>query len=215
VSLTLPDTIATLAQSGDRWATWQLLQLHDRAIKLHAGKAMASAQSMTLEDMQQEAVIGALELLKCWKPNSGCTFYSWLYTWLPHRLRRTKDMSDFIVKVPAWAGLKDRREGNQAIPFTTTLYAPSTNDDEVVLRSDVEASGNPLQPDYEARSDMAWLLRSIDQLPERERVAVRVTYFDEGTQNDLADAWGCTRQNVSQYAKTGVARLRRMAKAEK
>lgn len=169
---------------------------------------------MDRDDMYHEAVIGALELLKSWKPSSGCTFYSWLYTWLPHRLRRTKDASDFIVKVPAYAGVKDRRNGALNIPFSTTLYAPAEDGDEV-LREEVEASGNPLQPDYEARSDMAWLLRSIDKLPERERAAIRATYFDEGTQNDLADAWGCTRQNVSQYAKTGVARLRRMAKAAK
>lgn len=212
--LNLHDTIATLAQAGDRWATWQILQLHDRAIRLHAGKAMASAQSMDRDDMYQEAVIGALELLKCWKPSSGCTFYSWLYTWLPHRLRRTKDASDFIVKVPAHAGLKDRREGNQAIPFATTLYAP-TEDGEVVVRQEVEASGNPLQPDYEKRDLMRWLAKSIDKLPERERAAVRATYLGEGTQDDLAMHYNVTRQAISQSARNGLARLRRMAKAAK
>lgn len=214
--MTLPDTIAKLAQAGDKWATWQLLQMHERAIRLHAGKAMASAQSMDRDDMHQEAISGALELLKSWQPGSGASYYTWLFTWLPHKLRRTKDASDYIVKVPAWAGVKDRREGNQATPFSTTLSVPAPDGEEgEVLREEVEASGNPLQPDYEKRSNMAWLLRSIDKLPERERAAVRATYLGEGTQDDLAMHYNVTRQAISQSARNGVARLRRMAKAAK
>lgn len=208
--LSLFDTIAVMAKNCD-WARWQLIQLHDRAIRLHAGKALASAQSMDRDDMYQEAVIGALELLKSWTPSSGCTFYSWLYTWLPHRLRRTKDASDYIVKIPAHAGVKDRRNGALNIPFSASLYAPN-EDGEAVVRHEVEQSGNPLQPDYEKRDLMRWLSRSIDQLPERERAAVRATYLGEGTQDDLAMHYNVTRQAISQNARNGLARLRRIAR---
>lgn len=212
MSVTLPDYLAIEGQRGCRWSTEELFRYHHRMIRLLAGKAMGAAQSHDRDDLESEVRLAMLELLRSWKHGAGCSFATYCFNWIPLRLRRRLDGVDYIVKVPAYAGLKDRRESNQAIPFSTTLYAPSM-DGEEVLREDVEQSGNPLQPDYEARSDMAWLLKSIDKLPERERAALRATYFDEGTQDTLAAAWGCTRQNVSQYARTGVGRLRRMAKA--
>ena len=214
MSLTLPDYLAIEGQRGCQWSITSLFHYHQRMIRLIAGKAMSDLQSHDRDDLESEVRLAMLELLKSWKHGAGCSFATYCFNWIPMHLRRRLDSTGYIVKLPAWAGLKDRREGNQAIPFATTLYAP-TEDGEVVVRQEVEASGNPLQPDYEKRSDMAWLARSIDKLPERERAAVRATYLGEGTQDDLAMHYNVTRQAISQSARNGLARLRRMAKAAK
>lgn len=214
MSLTLPDTIALMAKAGDFWALNELTHYHQRMIRLLAGKAMSDMQSHDRDDLEQEVRAAMLELLKSWKHGAGCSFATYCFNWIPMHLRRRIDSTGYILKLPAWAAVKDRREGNQAIPLAASLFVP-TEGDEAVIRQEVESAGNPLQPDYEKRDLMRWLSRSIDQLPERERAAVRATYLGEGTQDDLAMHYNVTRQAISQNARNGLARLRRMAKAAK
>lgn len=211
--LSLHDTIALMAQQpNDDWARWQLLELHRKALRLHAGKALASAQTMNRDDMEQEAIIGTLTLLKSWKPASGCTFYSWLYTWLPHTLRRVKDASDYVVRIPAAAGVKDRRNGNQAIPFSTSIYAPALDDGEEVLRHEVEESALP-QRDYEQIDLEMKLQQLIDTLPTRQREVLMATMYGGATREELAAKYSCTHQAVSAAYKQGIKRLRSMAES--
>ena len=78
--MTLPDTLAVMAQSGDRWAVSELLRFHQRMIRQIANRFLSVAQSMTKEDLQQEVVVGILEVLRSWKAGAGNSFATHCFT---------------------------------------------------------------------------------------------------------------------------------------
>lgn len=210
MSLTLPDTIALMAKEGDFWALNELTHYHQRMIRLIAGKAIGAAQSHDRDDLEQEVRVAMLELLKSWQHGAGCSFATYCFNWIPMHLRRRIDSTGYILKLPAWAAVKDRREGNQAIPLTTTLYAPSTNDDEVVLRSEVENYHRPRVTD-EDRIDLANMISKLNERQQRVVHKVLAGY----SLSEIADDDGLTPQAVSSMYRSSVAKLRGMAKAAK
>lgn len=209
MSLTLPDTIALMAKAGDFWALNELTHYHQRMIRLIAGKAIGAAQSHDRDDLEQEVRVAMLELLKSWQHGAGCSFATFCFNWLPLHLRRKLDGHDFIVKLPAWAAVKDRREGNQAIPFSTTLYAP-TEDGEDVLREEVENYHRPRVTD-EDRIDLANMISKLNERQQRVVHKVLAGY----SLSEIADDDGLTPQAVSSMYRSSVAKLRGMAKAAK
>ena len=209
--LTLPDTLAVMAQNGDAWALNELLHMHGGMLRKNAVNAAKSAFTMGVDDLFQEAVCETLLMLRSWRPNSGASFFSYAYGHLGLRLRRVKDSSDFIVSIQSHSGYKSRKTGGQSIPFSTGLFKPSEEGGESEdLLDEVEAT-NALEPDHEERDLERHLQTLIDRLPERERIVVRETHFGDADQYALAARFGVTRQAISQSYRNGIARLKRMA----
>lgn len=209
MSLTLPDYLAIEGQRGCQWSITSLFHYHQRMIRLIAGKAMSDLQSHDRDDLESEVRLAMLELLKSWKHGAGCSFATYCFNWIPMHLRRRLDSTGYIVKLPAWAGLKDRREGNQAIPFSTTLYAP-TEDGEEILREEVENYHRPTITE----SDRIDLAKMIGKLTSKQQQVVHKVLAGYSL-SEIADDDGLTPQAVSAMYRSSVAKLRGMAKAAK
>ena len=207
MQLTLPDTIAVMAKNGDAWAINELVHMHGRMLSKNAYNAAKSAFSMDASDLFNEAVCEMLLMLRSWRPSSGASFFSYAYGHLGLRLRRVKDARDMIVSIPAGRAVKDRKTNANALPFTTSLYKPGFEDEE--LLDEVEATAN--QPDMDRADLEAHLQNLINRLPPREADVIRATHYLDIDQTALAAKYGVTRQAISQSYRNGMEKLKRMA----
>lgn len=65
------------------------------------------------------------------------------------------------------------------------------------------------RPDHaEAVSDRGDLLRRVDALPDRQRIAVVLRYFADLDDAEIATALGCERVSVRSYISRGLSTLR-------
>lgn len=213
--LTLPDALAVNAKGGDGWALQELIRFHDRAIWMLANRFTSVAQSMGLDDLRQEAVVAIIELLPSWKPGSGASFATYFFSFAPHRMRRRMDGTDLIVKVPAYAGLKQRRayreNGSGTMMRGVGLYKPSIDGEgEEAMLDEVEATS--IQVDHEQRDLVRYSMVLVNRLPKRERAAILEVTLNERSMQEVANLWGVTRQCVQQTHARAVERLQSMAK---
>ena len=214
--LTLPDALAVNAKYGDGWALQELIRFHDRAIGMLANRFTSVAQSMGLDDLRQEAVVAIIELLPSWKPGSGASFATYFFSFAPHRMRRKMDGTDLIVRVPAYAGVRQRRDyresGSGTMMRGVGLYKPAVDvdGDSFDLLDEVEATGT--QQDYEQRDLVRYSMVLVNRLPKRERAAILEITLNERSMQEVANLWGVTRQCVQQTHARAVKRLQSMAK---
>lgn len=211
---TLPDHLAVMAKTGDGWALQELIRFHDRAIGMLAKRFASVAQSMGTDDLRQEAIVAIIELLPSWKPGSGSSFATYFFSFAPHRIRRKMDGTDLVVRVPAYAGLKQRRKyretGEATMVQGVGLYKPSIDGEpDADLLDEVEATAT--QPNYEQRDLVRYSLRLVDSLPKRERAVILEVTLNDRTMAQVAELWGVTRQCVQQTHARAVERLQRMA----
>lgn len=209
---TLPEELAVMAKGGDGWALQELIRFHTRAVDMVAHRFSKVAQSLTKDDLVQEAVMALIELLPSWKPGSGSSFATYFFTFAPHRLRRRMDGIDLVVRVPAYVGLEQRRAyretGKATMPHGVSLYKPSLDGDAELL-DEVEAGGS--QVDYEQRDLVRHAMSLVDRLPKRERAVVVEVTLNERTMQEVATLWGTSRQYVHQTYGKALGRLREMA----
>lgn len=213
MALTLPDVLAAEAKAGDVWALDELLRFHQRALEMFANRFGSVAQSMTFDDLRQEAVMAMIELLPSWQPGAGASFSSYFFSYAPHRIRRRMDYADLPVRVSASAGVKQRRAyrntGLATMPLAVGLHKPSLDGDEDLL-DEVEATSTSI--DYEKRSEVRFAMSLVERLPKREAAVVRMMTLGELTGEQVAKQWGVSRQCIHALHSRAVKRLQAMAK---
>lgn len=216
MALTLPDVLAAEAKAGDVWALDELVRFHHRGLAMLANRFGSVAQSMTFDDLWQEAAIAMIELLPSWQPGAGASFSSYFFSYVPHRIRRRMDYADLPVRLPAYAGVKGRRayrdKGEATLPFSVCLYKPSIEHggDSGDMIDEVEATSTCV--DYEQRDQIRFAMSLVERLPKREAAVVRLVTLGDQTCEQVASQWGVSRQCIHALHSRAVKRLQAMAK---
>lgn len=98
----------------------------------------------------------------------------------------------------------------QHVSFDAPL-ADSDDPGEVVWQ--FAADDEPIDAGIIRQETMAHVRTALEQLPPRERQALALYYFEELTQQQIAQVLGVTESRVSQLRGQAIARLRRLAGA--
>lgn len=211
---TLPDHLAVMAKGGDGWALEELIRFHTRAVDMVAHRFSKVAQSLTKDDLAQEAVMALIELLPSWKPGSGSSFATYFFTFAPHRLRRRMDATDLPIRLPAYVGLEQRRAyretGKATMPQGVSLFKPSLDGDSELL-DEVESTAT--QVDHVERLMGKFAVGLLDRLPPKEREVVSMVTLADVPMTEVAAAWDCTRQYVHIVHTRAIKRLQAMARS--
>lgn len=209
---TLPDHLAVMAKTGDTWAMWQLDVIHGRFLDSMSNRFRSVAQSHEKQDLRQLATVCMYELLKGWD-SERIAFFSYLYRWLPLRMRRELDGTDTIVRVPTNRAKDMRKQyaetGKSTCVYAVPLEKPSEDGEGLDLLDEVEELG--VQDDHERRDLIRFSLMLVDKLPPREAQVVRLVTLQEMTFQAAGQVLSCTRQHVQQVHIRAIKRLQSMA----
>ena len=124
-------------------------------------------------------------------------FYQMVYRWVLH----PEDAEDVVQHcfVKLWSGKARWKTGKKA-KFTTWFYRILYNQSIDLLRSKqrsyvelneaVLASGDNQERDAMTEQTNTRLLKVLAELPEKQRMAVQLFYFEDMKQKDIADVMG-------------------------
>lgn len=173
-------------REGDQLAFRVLVARHLRMVRRLALNVLGDVQEA--EDAAQEAFIAAWRARERWTPEAR--FSTWL-----HRIAVNKAI--------------DRRRVRKAVPESQ----------EVITRlADAEVRG-PAQADALAnleRSEVAVTLQqALGKLPDTQRQALTLFYFEELEVGRIADAMGCSEQAVRSLLKRGRQALKTRLQRQK
>jgi len=203
-----------------------------------AGRYVHS-QGVTLDDLRQVARVGLIAAVDRYDPARGSSFVPYAVacvrgelkrylrdaTWtlrvarplkervlavcraldeLPCRLGRLPTVAEVAEHVDAAPQQVVEAIGAARTRFQLSLDQPLQSDGETTI-GDLLADASP----REEPEDLLVLPELVNQLPERERRVIRLTYGDELTQAEIARRMGCSQMQVSRLLRRGLDRLRR------
>lgn len=184
------------------------------------------------DDMRQAAMIGLVKAVDRFDPSLGFSFASFAGATIEGELKRYLRDHTWVLRVPRSAKelhLVVRR----AIDTLSQQYGRSPSLDEIAdhtgLHRDDVLRGMAASAAYDVDGldgvadqgcDDPGLTQALDrehirnllrELPEREREIVRLRFFDELSQSEIAKRLGISQMHVSRLLRSGLERLRRVA----
>ena len=124
-------------------------------------------------------------------------FYHMVYRWV----MQAQDAEDIVQQafLKLWSG-KARFKKNKGARFTTWFYRILYNQSMdhlrtrkqqfVELNEQITASGENQEQDLALQQDQKQLHAALENLPENQRIAVQLFYFEELKQKDIAQIMG-------------------------
>lgn len=162
----------------------------------------------SLEDLVQEGMLGIMHAKETYDPTRG-SFSTYAYWWANERI--TKYLFDKTRTVQMPSCIRKRRTTaekagivNESVSFDTPMEGGET------LLS-VFASGSP-NPEETAYEQELW--REVDRLPKHQQAVLRLHFVLEKTCEEIAPAFGVTRQRVHQILQAALATLRKRLSKE-
>ena len=203
-----------------------------------AGRYVHS-QGVTLEDLRQTARVGLIAAVDRYDPTRGNSFVPYAVACVVGELKRylrdatwtvrtTRPVKECMLAVcqaldelhsrlgrePTVAEVAERVDASpqqvlEAIGAARTrcplsLDQPLQADGETTL-GDLLADPSP----REEPEDLLVLPELVNQLPDRERRVIGLTYVEELTQTEIGARIGCSQMQVSRLLRSGLGRLRR------
>ena len=199
----------------------------------------ASRQSQERDDLRQVAMLGLLKALDRFDLAHGTAFSTFAWATISGELKRYRRDRDWSLHVPRrlqevylrTSGALEYCTHELGRSPTTAEIAASTGDPEedVIESLAVREAYRPASLDVPARSDgegggievgevdggfagtdeQDRVERLIAMLPEREQRIVRLRFFAELTQSQIAEAVGLSQMQVSRLLSKSLDRLRR------
>ena len=173
------------ARTGDAEAFGELSREHgDRLFR----QALAlCGDAGAAEDLVQETFLEAWRCLP--RYHGGCRFFTWLCSILVHRHQSA-------------------RRRRWPMPFS--LLFGGERDEADRFLSDVKDTGPGPATAAERAEQAARVLRSLAELPRRQREVVYLRYYADDSLEGIAAALGCPVGTVKSRLSHGLERLRRM-----
>jgi RNA polymerase sigma-B factor len=201
-----------------------------------------SHRTVPFEDLVQVAQIGVLKAVERFDPDYGVQFATFAMptvlgelrrhfrdaTWVVKVARRHKDrcldlgiatdrLAQRLGRLPSAQEVADELgitvEAVREAMAIGASYRPASldcpSDGELTL-TDV----NDLEPDASTPVDRVAARSAMQKLPERERQIVYLRYFEDLTQQEIADVMGISQVHVSRLLRSALRRLRQDVVAE-
>jgi RNA polymerase sigma-B factor len=201
-----------------------------------------SHRTVPFEDLVQVAQIGVLKAVERFDPDYGVQFATFAMptvlgelrrhfrdaTWVVKVARRHKDrcldlgiatdrLAQRLGRLPSAQEVADELgitvEAVREAMAIGASYRPASldcpSDGELTL-TDV----NDLEPDSSTPVDRVAARSAMQKLPERERQIVYLRYFEDLTQQEIADVMGISQVHVSRLLRSALRRLRQDVVAE-
>jgi RNA polymerase sigma-B factor len=203
-----------------------------------AGRYVRS-QGVTLDDMRQAARVGLVTAVDRYDPTRGTSFVPYAVdcvrgelkrylrdaTWTLRIARPLKERSLAVCRAldelpsrlgrePTIAELAEHLDASpqQVVEAIGAARTRSQLSVDQPLQPDGDTTLGELLVDAGPREELEDLLvlrELANQLPERERRVIQLTYVGELTQNEIARGMGCSQMQISRLLRRGVERLRR------
>jgi RNA polymerase sigma-B factor len=233
-----PDDVNALfeeyARTNDRQLRNELVLRH-RWVAVRCASRF-SRRAVPFEDLVQVAQIGVLKAVERFDPEYGVPFAAFAMPTVLGELRRHFRDATWVVKVArrhkercldigiAMDRLAQRlgrlpsfREVAEELDLTVeevreamavgASYRPASLDrpsDEELNLAEVKE----LEPDAGMPDDRVAARTAMQKLPERERQIIYLRYFEDLTQQEIADVMGISQVHVSRLLRAAVHRLR-------
>lgn len=201
-------TIALAAKHGDKRALELLVMLYNEWC---LGRAKEYARTrrikgdLVVEELAQECRMALLKSLDYWKPEVGA-FTTCAHWWLLHAMGREPNSGTSCVAIPVHAW---KQEGTRKLSVNAlrpiSLDKPVGDDDDRTLKDMLV--GVTDQPMFEA-DDIDALQTALQQLPQRERIAIEKYYWEEKTLAEVGAEFGVTRQSAFNWIEAGMIKLK-------
>ncbi|PXA82559.1 RNA polymerase subunit sigma-24 [Caulobacter sp. D4A] len=173
-------------RDGDQTAFRVLVDRHLRMVRRLALNVLGDVQEA--EDAAQEAFIAAWRARERWTPDAR--FSTWL-----HRIAVNKAI--------------DRRRVRKAVPESQEVITRLA-DAEVQAPAQADALAN-----LERTETAKTLQKALDKLPDTQRQALTMFYFEELDVGRIADAMDCSEQAVRSLLKRGRQTLKTRLQKQK
>ncbi|MCZ7525625.1 MAG: SigB/SigF/SigG family RNA polymerase sigma factor [Acidimicrobiia bacterium] len=222
-------------RSGDRALRNELIE-HHRGLALHLAQRFAH-RGEPFDDLVQVAMLGLLKAVERFDPDRGAAFSSFAAPTISGELKRHFRDRTWSVKVPrriqemrlevrAAADALHQRLGRAPAPAelaadlsvttdevleameatnayrATSLSAPLRDEPDVALEQRLGTD-----PTGELDRDVL-LEQLIDELPEREQRLIRLRFFGDLTQSEIAEQLGISQMHVSRLLRRTLLDLR-------
>ena len=172
--------LIALARDGDMAAFSRLME--EEQTRLLAQALVFCGDRELARDLVQETMIAAWKSLR--RFDGSCRFFTWLYVILLRQHRRS--LGWFSRRLPL-ATL-----GQQA---AAARHEPATTDDDIAARDGADSE----------------LLRAmVTALPARHREVIRLRYYGEANEAEIAAALGISPGTVKSRLHHALEKLRRM-----
>lgn len=124
-------------------------------------------------------------------------FYQMVYRWVLHAQEAEDIVQQGFLKI--WSGKASFKQ-NKGARFTTWFYRILYNQamdhlrarkqQFVELNEAIAAAADDQEADLVSKQQQAWLHDALADLPENQRIAVQLFYFEELKQKDIAKIMG-------------------------
>lgn len=154
---------------------------------------------LELADLEQEAYFAFIEALKAYDPESGYAFTTYLrYPFQNH--------------VSKLLGLRSARQKNEPLSTSTSLHklvedADGDSCELLDLLPDEHSTDFVQRIDDE--SEAGTVRAAVDALPEPQKCAVRLYYFDGLTLRETGERLSVTKERARRIVQAGVDKLRK------
>jgi RNA polymerase sigma-B factor len=233
----IPPEVFTRARAGDRNARNRVVERH---MGLAAHIARRFSGSSNADDVRQAAMIGLIKAADRFDPSHGTSFATFAGVTIEGELKRFLRDRSWVVSVPrsakelhavVRAGVEELGQKLHRSPTVAELSEHLGIDRDDVLRglaasaaSSVVSFERPVRgttvEHAQDDSGFAQLLNReavtslIDRLAPREREIVRLRFFDELSQSEIAERLDLSQMHVSRLLKRAFERLRSLAGPE-
>ena len=199
------EQLAALAQDPDNGelvpVLWDKVKdiLYMKAQRAYTARTDAfKLHGVELSDIRQGCYTAFLDALKGYKPESGAKFSSYL----------TYPFKTMLADLT-----NTRTSKREPLDGAVSMDKPIFSEEETATLGDVLPCNTDIETDVldhlEQEEERRAVRDAVARLPQREREAVTLFYFEGLTLQEIASRWGCSYQNVAGFKSAGLRNLRR------
>ncbi len=199
------EQLAELAQDPDNSelvpVLWDKVKdlLYMKAQRVYTARTAAfQRHGVELADIRQGCYMAFLDALKGYKPESGAKFSAYL---------------NYPFKTMLADLTHTRTSKQEPLNSAVSIDKPIFDKGEAATLGDVLPCDTDIETDVldqlEQDEERRAVRDAVARLPEREREAVTLFYFEGLTLQEIAHRWGCSYQNVAGFKAAGLRNLRR------
>lgn len=189
------NALVALIQQGQTQYKEQLCQQNEKFIRARAQRWLSTDGSnhrRDIEDLAQDGFIGLLRAADSFDASQGFSFLTYAAYWVDQSIRR---------------GLTNGRARADILLSAGSLDEPLKDDEDGGSRIDILQDAEALDPAaYDDTGEV--LRRAVSRLPEEQREAVSLFYFDGLTLKQAGAVCGVDLSTISQRKTYGIRRLR-------